>query len=382
MKKSLFLTSALVAASVLALGVTNDALAASKAKKISIGVSGSYRAMIGYSSQANKFENRLPGTESPSYANRDIKTDSEIHFKGSTKTSNGLNVGVHIELEADQADGNIIDQSFMTVGGGFGTVAIGSSAAASAILYRGTPQTGVISHTGPDSSEWVVRPAASKVPAGAGNNIGGGDAMKVRYVSLPFSGFTLGGSWVPSNTNSDAAVVDGGNAPETQQTDVILSYAGKMGASAINASASFWTVSAGTASTENFTLSANTTLGAWGLGAGYLESRATGSDGENISMSTSGGDASLDAKSYNYGVTWNQGNITLSGTYFKYEMPLSLTVSGGDSVTKYTLGAKYAMSPGVDLLGTVQDVQWKDELVTAGNSNKGVAIIGGIHVAF
>jgi len=53
MKKSLFLTSALVAASVLALGVTNDALAASKAKKISIGVSGSYRAMIGYSSQAN-----------------------------------------------------------------------------------------------------------------------------------------------------------------------------------------------------------------------------------------------------------------------------------------------------------------------------------------
>jgi len=382
MKKSLFLTSALVAASVLALGATNDALAASKAKKISIGVSGSYRALVGYSSQSTKFETRLPGTQSPAFANRDIKTDSEVHFKGSTKTSNGLTVGVTIELEGDQANGGVIDQSFVSVGGGFGTLAIGNAAAASAILYKGTPQTGAISHTGPDSTEWVVRPAASKVPAGAGNNIGGGDAMKVRYVSLPFSGFTLGASWVPSNLNSDAAVVDGGNSPETQNNDIVLSYSGKMGASAINASASYWMLSAGEGSTDNFTLSGNATVGAWGIGAGYLETRAVGSTKMGLSMATSGADASAEAKSYNYGVTWNQGNITLSGTYFKYEMPLSTVVSGGDSVTKYTLGAKYAMSPGVDLLGTVQDVTWKDELVTAGNSNSGVAIIGGIHVAF
>jgi len=381
MKKSLFLTSALVAASVLALGST-DTLAASKAKKVSLGISGSYKALIGHATQSTKFENRVAGTGSPSYSARDIKTNSEIHFKGSTKTSNGLNVGVVVELETDQASSASIDQSFITVGGNFGTVAIGSSAAASAIMYRGAPQTGAISITGPDASEWIVKPAASKVGAGAGNNIGGGDHMKIRYTSLPFSGFTLGGSWVPSTTNNNAMIVDGGNSPESSQVDLALNYTGKMGANTINASVTTWAISAGTASTDNYTISGNATLGAWTLGAGYLETRATGSDAAGISMATTGADNSLEAKSYNYGLQWAQGNITLSGAYFKYVMPLSVTVTGDDTVTKYSLGMKYAMSPGVDLLGTIQDVNWKDELLTAGNSNKGVAIIGGINVAF
>jgi len=155
-----------------------------------------------------------------------------------------------------------------------------------------------------------------------------------------------------------------------------------MGANTINASVTTWAISAGTASTDNYTISGNATLGAWTLGAGYLETRATGSDAAGISMATTGADNSLEAKSYNYGVQWAQGNITLSGAYFKYVMPLSVTVTGDDTVTKYSLGMKYAMSPGVDLLGTIQDVNWKDELLTAGNSNKGVAIIGGINVAF
>jgi hypothetical protein len=49
MKKSLYLTSALVAASVLALGST-DTMAGShsKAKKMSMGISGSYKAMVGF----------------------------------------------------------------------------------------------------------------------------------------------------------------------------------------------------------------------------------------------------------------------------------------------------------------------------------------------
>jgi len=382
MKKSLFLTSALVAASVLALGST-DTLAASKAKKVSLGLSGSYKALLGHSTQSTKFENRVDGTGSPSYAEKDIKTNSEIFFKGSTKTENGLTVGVVVELETDQSNATDIDQSFITVGGGFGTVAIGSSSAASAIMYKGAPNTGAIGSTGPDSSEWIVKPGASVVPAGAGNNIGGGDQMKIRYTSLPFSGFSLGGSWVPSMTNSNAAIVDGGNAnQENSQYDIALNYTGKMGANTINASVTGWALSAGTASTENFSLSGNTTIGAWTLGAGFLETRSTGHDKEGISLSTSGADLNLDAKSYNYGVQWTQGKITLSGNYFKYVMPLSVTVTGDDTVTKYTLGAKWAMSPGVDLLGTVQDVNWKDEVLTAGNSNKGVAVIGGINVAF
>jgi len=55
MKKSLYLTSALVAASVLAMGST-DSMAASKAKKMKMAISGSYKAVVGYAKQVAGFQ--------------------------------------------------------------------------------------------------------------------------------------------------------------------------------------------------------------------------------------------------------------------------------------------------------------------------------------
>ena len=97
MKKSLYLTSALVAASVLALGST-DAMAAGKA--LSVKVSGSYKAQVGYAKQASGFINTNDGTASTSYNTIDVKTDSEVHFKASGSTDSGLKIGVGIELES------------------------------------------------------------------------------------------------------------------------------------------------------------------------------------------------------------------------------------------------------------------------------------------
>jgi len=92
MKKSLYLTSALVAASVLALGST-DAMAAAKAKKMSLGISGFYQAVVGYSDQDhNDSVSTAAGTSGNTYAQTDVKTNAEIHFKGSTKMDNGLKV--------------------------------------------------------------------------------------------------------------------------------------------------------------------------------------------------------------------------------------------------------------------------------------------------
>ena len=95
MKKSLYLTTALVAAGVLALGST-DAMA--KAKPMKIGVSGSYKAVVGYAKNADGFMNATGGaTTQTSYQAIDVKTDSEVHFKGSVKTDAGLTIGVGME---------------------------------------------------------------------------------------------------------------------------------------------------------------------------------------------------------------------------------------------------------------------------------------------
>ena len=164
MKKSLYLTSALVAASVLALGSTG-AMAAGKA--LSVKVSGSYKAQVGYAKQSAGFIQTNDGTATTSYNTIDVKTDSEVHFKASGSTDSGLKIGVGVELETDQNKnaGDHIDGSYMTVGGGFGTLMMGSSAAAAAILAVNAPSTGAIGIFGGDSAAWIPKPAAVAVSA-------------------------------------------------------------------------------------------------------------------------------------------------------------------------------------------------------------------------
>jgi len=383
MKKSLYLTSALVAVSVLALGST-DTMAASKAKKMSLGVSGSYKAMVGYAKQSSAFTNVASDTTRNTYSAMDIKTDSEIHFKGKTKTDSGLAIGIAIELETDQTKntGDHIDQTYMTIDGGFGSVAIGSTVAASLILSVNAPSTGALGVFGGDSGEWIIKPTANKVSAVAGGNIGGNDRQKVRWISNSMSGFKIGASYVPSMTVSGVMPKTGGNTgTEVTQADAGVHYTGKIGANAMKAGVTYWTQDAGTASYDAYQVGASTTMGAFTLGAGYMEVNPRGKD-KTATVIKGSGDSSLESETINLGVQWAQGPTTLSANYFKVEMPLGSAVTGDDSLERWTLGAKYAMGPGVDFLGTIQNVVWNDELTTAVNNNKGVAIVGGIKVAF
>ena len=122
------------------------------------------------------------------------------------------------------------------------------------------------------------------------------------------------------------------------------------------------------------------TAGAFTVGLGIKDVNSEGSaaDGTPISGSAS----SVDEEAVNVGVQWAQGSATLSLNYLKIEQERATATAGEDSVEKWTLGAKYAMGPGVDFLGTVQNVKWGDESTTATNNNKGMAIVGGINVKF
>jgi len=382
MKKSLYLTSALVAASVLALG-SSATMAASKAKPMKLGISGSYEAIVGYSKQGDSFVNTGTSTVRTGYSSVDVKTDSEIHFKGSTKTDNGLAIGVHIELESDQATTAIMDQSFVTVGGGFGTIALGNTVAASKVLTVSAPNTGALGIGGGDSSAWIVNPTS--VPNAAGPDIGGGDHMKVRWTSPAFSGFSVGGSYVPSMTSSNNMALNGGNAgTETDQIDFGVKYTGKMGANAITAGYNTWTSDGAlAASLKGHNLGVSTTMGAITVGAAYNKVEPTGTLNDAARTTVKGsGDTSPQSEAWNIGTSWAQGATTLSLNYFQFKMPMSSTVVGEDSVTKWTLGAKYAMGPGVDFVGTVQRVNWSDETVVETASNTGMAVVGGIAVKF
>ena len=391
MRKSLYLTSALVAASVLALGST-DAMAAGKA--LDLKVSGSYKAVVGYAKQSSGFVTSTGvGTAYTGYNTIDVKTDSEIHFKAAGTADNGMKVGVGVELEADQSSGGVIDGTYMTIGGGFGTVLLGSAGAAAAALSVNAPSTGALGVFGGDSAAWIVKPAAVGVSAVAGGNIGGNDRAKIRWIAPSFSGFTVGASYVPDLTSTDNNMAaNGGNAgTDASQIDAAVKYAGKMGANAFSGSFGWWQVDQTTkaanaaSSTKGYSLGASTTMGAFTVGAGYKEVSATGTaltTATTGSSSLSGSANSADEEVVNVGAQWAQGKTTLSLNYFRSEMEKATGTEGEDSLEKWTLGGKYAMGPGIDFVGTVQNIAWNDEGDVAINNNKGTAFVGGVAVKF
>jgi hypothetical protein len=393
MKKSLYLTSVLVAASVLALGST-DSMAAGKA--LDLKISGSYKAVVGYAAQANGFSKNVIGTPNTSYNPIDVKTDSEVHFKAAGQAENGMKIAIGIELETDQAKnaGDHIDGTYMTIGGGFGTFLLGSNVAAAALLAVNAPSTGAIGVFGGDSSEWIVKPAAVAVSPVAGANIGGNDKQKIRWISPSFSGFQAGGSYVPDLTSSDnnMASTGGNGGTDASQVDVALKYSGKMGANAMSGSIGWWAVDQTTTaanantSTNGYSLGVSTTMGAVTVGAGYKEVTTAGealSTPAGGSPSLSGTANSQDEEAYNVGASWTDGSkTTISLNYFQTEKEMSSVVDGEDTLTKWTLGMKYVMGPGIDFLGTVQNIAWSDEGDLTDNNNKGTAVVGGIAVKF
>jgi hypothetical protein len=377
MKKSLYLTSALVAAGVLALGSTSSMAAG---KKMKAKVSGSYEALIGYAKQAAGFSKTNTGTASTSYNEIDVKTDSEIHISGSTKTDSGLTVGMKVELETDQAGGGI-DHSFLTVGGGFGTIALGSTAAAAAIMAVQAPNTGALGIAGGDTNGWIVMPAGNATTLNQGMGYGGHDGAKVRWTSKAFSGFSVGGSYTPSWTNQNNMPANGGNLGTEKSTiDMGVKYAGKMGKNAIKASLTYWAADAGVNSLDAYHIGVSSTMGSVTIGASMddVSSAGTAAGGGSVS----GTAASLDAEGVNVGASWAQGGTTLSLNYYQKEMERASATDGEDSMTKWTLGAKYAMGPGVDFVGTVQNAKWSDQTGVATLNNKGTIIVGGISVGF
>jgi len=402
MKKALYLTSALVAASVLALGAT-DSMAASKAKQTKMTISGSYKATVGYARQGEGFTvSSGKGTAYTGYNEIDVKTDSEIHFKGSTKTNSGIKVGLVVELETDQAknSGDHIDASYMTLGGNFGTFALGSTIAAAAALAVNAPSTGALGVFGGDSSEWIVKPATVAVSPVAGGNIGGNEQQKIRWISPSFSGFTGGVSYVPDLTSQDnnMAASSGNAGTDASQIDLALKYSGKIGMNAISASGSYWqvdqatTAANATTGTEGQSIGVSTTMGAFTVGAGWKEVSTTGDAStvftqngvsKPIGTPLSGTIHSKDEEAHNVGVAWKQGPTQLSVNYFNSTMEMATTQAGEDSLTKWTFGATHNVGPGVDFVGSIQHVRWDDELSSVAlNNNKGTAFVGGVKVAF
>ena len=376
MKKVLFSTTALAAAGALAFGA-QDAQAQSKAKKMSIGLGGFMKQFVAFSEQDGSFESTTNSTARVGYDSFNITSDSEVYFRGTTKMDNGVGVSVVIQLEADAHNGGAsIDESYVKLTGGFGDIRLGATKHASFVLKHRAPVVGAHPLDSPDSNNYIVRPAAFGFnPA---THIGGGDAVKVVYISPKFAdAIRVGASYVPSSAAGNGLAAVGGNDGTDNQTyDAMVSYESKLGSTSVKADVGYHEVHG----------EANASLKAWrggvNLGFGGVTVGLGYKDQSDIDTGK-GGTANSDEETvYDVGVSFKAGGWTLGATYLHGERPLASGTQGDDEVDKYSLGGKYALGPGINLSSQFMYVEWDNESTADADNNDGWALIAGVEVAF
>jgi outer membrane protein OmpU len=383
MKKALYGTSALVG--VLALGAADATAAAMK-----IGVSGFFNSRIGIASQAGSFEDGgvASGTSGTYYGNFDVKNDSEVVFSGSSKLDNGITVSVNMQLETDNTShataGSAIDESSLKLTGSFGDLRLGTIDGASQTLRHTAPGGGVgaIGIGGGDAAQWIIRPAAiAGAAAGSTGFDGGGDSMKILYISPKMNGWRVGGTYAPSTTHGTNMAASGGTAgTEAQQMDVVVSFENKVGAIDLKADVAHARQSGTTAASRNvWRGGVNVGFGNLTVGGSYLSAKDSGrlTAGTAISSTANANEA------------WDMGaqyqvskDLSVSAVYLAVKSPQTVAITGDDKSVRWIMSAGYAMGPGVSLGGTLLHVDWEDEATTAASNNDGYALIGAVKVKF
>ena len=351
MKKILLGTTAIVAA-----GMIASAPSAIAAEKIKLSVGGYMEQWVGYTNNDDAAAQDFSGF--------DVKSDSEIHFKGSTTLDNGISVGVNVQLEANSNSGDQIDESYLIVKGGFGEINIGSENSAMYKMNYAPAEYGISINSG-DQTGWL-----STTTNAAGSSISEGgyfrapfgstyieplranDSEKITYYTPRIEGFQLGLSYSP-DTAQDS---NGQPNRDTANTDLVmagLNFNRSFGSTNFRASLGYGTVLDGIAGTNTEASAFNA-----GIGLGF------GGFGIGIAYASYDDSGANDGSGLNAGINYSSGPWGASLSYFHGEKDGASTagvLTGDGEQDTFMLSAKYALGPGITAAGTIAHSKFKSD---------------------
>ena len=384
MKKTLYSTTALAAAGMLSLGASDafaQAAAPAAPEKLKIALGGYMTQVIGYADQSGSYERGASQTAGRNgYKNFDIKNDSEIYFSGSVKLDNGMTVSVMVQLEADDpaaTNGTGLDESFMTVAGGFGTVKIGATDFSGGGITAAAPWTGARNPSNSDVSQFSVKPSANSISTTLGDHgWGGGDANKIGYVTPSIAGFRMAFDWIPDGTTTSTDAQPLRTVTETH--GATLGWAGTVGDFGIKAHVLYANTEGSAVTTDTERLGGGLELkyADWTLGGGYSETDAKNKAGARATT------ANPEVQNYAVGVKYAPAGYELGLYYNRVERENTGSISADDTNNRWLIGAKYNIGPGVDLVGTIVKDSYQSETNNPNAENSPFSVIGGIAVTF
>jgi hypothetical protein len=263
------------------------------------------------------------------YQGTAVGSDGEIHFSPSIKTDNGLTIGARIELEA-YTTSDQIDEHYMYIKGGFGTIKMGADDAAHYLLGGSAPGGGYDTHNDGTFS--------GTYGAMYTEDYSSSDANKLTYLTPSMGGVTLGFSFTPDTSTGGGTNTNKGssNVKDTGYGDgmsVGIRYKTSMDGVSVQLGAGFQSIGSDAGGEDREVIQGHAKIGVAGvtIGGAYTT--------DNLASTTS------DTNKFNIGVSYKMGDVTIGGG-----MGTSTVETNGaqdDTDTFVSASFSYAVAPGV-----------------------------------
>ncbi|MBK1696897.1 porin [Rhodovibrio salinarum] len=358
MKKSLFATTALVAA--FGMGAT-----AAQAQDASFTVGGFSDFYATWVDQDNPGTSAYTAGDGYHESDYDFSTNTELLFNGEITLDNGITAGMSVQVEADNNDGNgerdNIDENIVYLEGSFGRVELGHEDGAHDTMKYGATSIKAVYPGGYNNTTGAFYNLSGNAAPITVNFNDSGDSTKINYYTPRFAGFQLGVTHAPDG-NADAVF------PSRDATETTDLWEG--GANYVNSFGSFDLAASLTGATKNVANQGDT----WGITGGAVlgfagfEFGGAYGFGETDDEDTMAGDL---------GVAYSTGpwSISLTGYYASQD----LAGGGEDERTEGQLGLNYALGSGVNVYTTGVYGQLESENV---DDNDYTTLLAGVGVSF
>ena len=274
-----------------------------------------------------------------------FRKETEIHFTGETTLDSGLTVGVHVETEMDaDDDANTVEESYMYLSGGWGRVNFGEEDGAAYLLQVAAPSA--------DSNvdglrQYISASAENRLDYDMGET---GTSSKLTYMTPVFSGFQAGVSYVPTVSDSangtTPSATDNDAADYDDAWELAARYEGSFEGVGLALGAGYGDYSAenttsGQEDIDAWNIGADLDFAGFGFGVVYTETTEDLATEAELETLVLGADYQMGA--YKLGATYldQDGNGTFTNT------------RNNDELQRYTGGVSYAYGPGMSFRGSV-----------------------------
>ncbi|MEO9899450.1 porin [Nisaea sp.] len=364
-KRVLLQTTTLVAA-----GFIVSAAPAGAAEKLKIGVGGYAEQWFGYTDIEDD------GNTDQDLSGFDVKSDTEIHFKGSTKLDNGLEVGINVQLEGNSNSGDQIDESYLTVRGNFGQIDIGDENSALYKTHVAPKEYGIGINSG-DTVQWELTGNTSISDSGYFRAPFGGtfiepgranDSTKLTYYTPRIEGIRVGLSYSPDSEQDSNVLPDRETSSLTDGVMAAIDYSHDFDGVKVAASAGYGTfleASGDNPEPEAYAFGLTVDYAGFQVGGSYAGFRDSGIN---------------DGDAYVVGAAYDFDKFGVSATYLHGERDgLAGSIASGSAQADrdtFALGGRYILGPGVSLQGTLGYSEYTSDTASVSDVEAAYAVTG------